>query len=633
MIKFLYCIVLAITVCSCNEKKAISLFIPVDQQIAIRKGTRTAEGLPGPKYFQNHADYSIKAILDPAGRNVKGEEIIHYYNASPDTLQRLVVNIFQDIYRKGNVRNEPIIPDDITYGVLVQDVKLNGQKVKGNFIDRYFTLMVIELTNPLLPSSNLELSLNWQFKIPQFTKMRMGMYDNSSFFIGYWFPHIAVYDDISGWDKFPYMGIQEFYNDYSNFDVDISTPPGYLVWATGTLQNAKDIFTENILNRINKSRLGDSVIHIIDSENYRKHDILRNNSSNHWIYKADNVNDFAFASSDHYLWDATSAMNKGKSTERVGVNAVYRKESNFSEVASDARKSVDLLSWEIYGIAFPYPQITIFEGGQGGMEYPMMANDATFPSRKETAELTFHEIAHNYFPFLVATNEQKYAWMDEGLTEMYTKEISKYFDTWESIQRNPSNKVNNEYYSPFGDMVGKELDVPLMVPSTEMLISYETQIYDKSSLAFFYLKDYLGKEKFRNCLQEFIKRWKGKHPTPTDMFATFNTASQENLNWYFKPWFYEMCTADLSLTNCSITKGSIYVVIENHGALPVPVKLNVYFSDGSQDSICYSVKIWKNGDTRFSIKKHFNKEIIKLILGDEEIPDSYEDDNVFLIKK
>jgi hypothetical protein len=625
------CFLLLILIFSCVEKRTPGLYIPIDQQIAIRKGTRTQTGIPGPRYFQNHADYSIKASLEPVSRNVKGEEIIHYFNSSPDTLQRIVINIFQDVYRRGNVRNEPINPDDITYGVLIQDVKLNGQKLKGNFIDRYFTLMVIELTKPLLPDSNIEISMSWQFKVPTITKMRMGSYDNSSFFIGYWFPHIAVYDDISGWDKFPYMGIQEFYNDYSNFDVEIAVPANYLVWGTGILQNSKEIYTDGILEKLNMSRAGDSVFHIIDSANYAKHNILRNTGPSVWRFKAENVTDFAFATSDHYLWDATSAMNKGKNTQRVSVSAVYRKESNFKEVASDARKSVDLLSWEIYGIAFPYPQITIFEGGQGGMEFPMMANDASFPSRKETAELTFHEIAHSYFPFLVGTNEQKYAWMDEGLTEMYTKEISRYFDTWESVQRNPANKVNNEYYSPFSDMVGKELDVPLMVPSTEMLISYETQIYDKSSLAFYYLKEYLGKDKFRSCLQEFIKRWTGKHPTPTDLFATLNSSSGENLDWYLKPWFYEICTADLALKNCSVNNGKVSVDIVRHGALPVPVKLNVYFNDGSHDSLYYSVKVWKKGDTIFSVQGKFNKPIVKLILGDDEIPDSNEDDNVCIL--
>ncbi len=631
ILKKLTCFLSLILTFSCVEKKSTALYIPIDQQNAIRKGTRTQTGIPGPRYFQNHANYSIKASLDPVAKNVRGQETIHYFNSSPDTLQRIVINIFQDVYRRGNVRNEPISFDDITYGVLIQDVKINGQKLKGNFIDRYFTLMVLELTKPLLPDSNMEISLNWQFKIPTITKMRMGSYDNSSFFIGYWFPHIAVYDDISGWDKFPYMGIQEFYNDYSNFDVEITVPANYLVWGTGVLQNSREIFTGGILEKLNKSAKEDSVVHIIDSANYAKHNILSNNGPNTWRFKAENVTDFAFSASDHYLWDASSVKNESGSWNRIAVNAVYRKESNFKEVASDARNSIKLLSSQIYGIPFPYPQITVFEGGQGGMEYPMVANDASFPSRKETAELTFHEIAHSYFPFLVGTNEQKYAWMDEGLTEMYTKEISRYFDTWESVPRNPANKVNNEYYTPFGDMVGKELDVPLMVPSTEMLISYETQIYDKSSLAFYYLKEYLGKDKFRRCMQEFIKRWTGKHPTPTDLFATLNSASDENLNWYLKPWFFEICTADLGLKNCSVNNGKISVDIVNHGALPVPVKLNVYFSDGSHDSIYYSVKVWKRGETVFSVQRKFKKPVTKLILGDDEIPDSNEDDNVYIV--
>lgn len=631
-LKPLFCSIIIIVEISCASKKSNNLYIPVDQQIAIKKGTRTQTGLPGPRYFQNRADYSIKASLDPGKYSLRGQETIHYYNNSPDTINRLVINIFQDLYRKGNVRNIPISPDDVTYGVLVQDLKINRQKVKGNYIDRYFTLMVVDLDKPMIPNSNLEVSLSWQFRIPTITKKRMGAYDNSSFFIAYWFPHIAVYDDLSGWDKFPYMGIQEFYNDYSNFDVEITVPQNYIVWGTGLLQNAKDLFTDNIFNKILSSQTSDSIFHIVEYENYQKHNIFKNANSKVWKFNATNVTDFAFATSDHYLWDASSVLTEEKTGKRSSVNAVYRPESNFKEVAFFARKSVSLLSNEIYGIAFPFPQITIFEGGLDGMEFPMMANDASYPTRKETVELTFHEIAHSYFPFLVGTNERKYAWMDEGLTEMYTKEISRYFDTRESVRRNSVNKINNEYYTTFNDIVGKELDVPLMVPSTEMLISYETQVYDKASLAFSYLKEFLGKEKFQNALQEFIRRWTGKHPTPIDFFASLNASSGQDLNWFIKPWFYEIGTADLSLAKCSVKSGKINADVIKHGSLPVPIKLNVYFNDGSKDSIYFKADVWKNGDTLFSVSKNFKKPVIKLVLGDNEIPDSNRDDNVYFLK-
>jgi hypothetical protein len=617
---------------SCNPKQSNRLYIPVDQQIAIKKGTRTAIGIPGARYFQNKADYSIRATLDPRTYNLKGQETIHYFNNSPDTLQRLVFNIFQDVYRKGNVRNEPIHPDDVTFGVLVQDLVINGEKVKGNYIDRHFTLMVIDLVKPILPNTSSDISLSWQFRMPMFTKMRMGSYDHSTFFVGYWYPHIAVYDDISGWDKFPYMGIQEFYNDYSNFDVEITVPPDYLVWGTGLLQNGKDLFTEDIYKNIVASQTNDSVTHIVMPENYQKHNILRTHESTKWKFAAENVTDFAFAAGDHCMWDATSVLANDKSTTRTFVNAVYRKESNYKEVAYCARKSISLLSKEIYGLPFPYPQMTVFEGGQDGMEFPMMANDASTPSRKETAELTFHEVAHSYFPFLVGTNEQKYAWMDEGLTEMFTKEISSYFETRDTVQRKPTTKVNNEYYTPFNEVVGKELDVPLMVPSTEMLISYETQIYDKASLAFYYMQEFLGKEKFKSAMQEFIKRWTGKHPTPIDFFATLNTSVGENINWFIRPWFYEICTADLALGKCSVKSNKVSAEIINHGKLPVPIKLNIYFNDGTRDSIYYAVNVWRNGDTTFTVNKKFSKPIIKLILGDDDIPDSNDEDNVFIVK-
>jgi len=165
-----------------------------------------------------------------------------------------------------------------------------------------------------------------------------------------------------------------------------------------------------------------------------------------------------------------------------------------------------------------------------------------------------------------------------------------------------------------------------------MLISYETQTYDKSALALYYLKEFLGKDKFQKAIQEFIRRWEGKHPTPIDFFATLNAASGQDLNWFLRPWFYEICTADLAIGTCSVHSGKVSAEILNHGKLPVPIKLNVYFNDGSRDSIYYAADIWKNGDTLFTLSKTFKKPIVKLILGDDEIPDSNEDDNIFIVK-
>jgi hypothetical protein len=603
------------------------IFVPLEVQKAIKKGTRTTTGFPGKKYFQNKADYKIKTSFDPKSGILKGEETILYFNNSPDTLRNILFNIYQDIFKKGNNRSTRVDPEDLTDGVKIDKLIANGDAIGDSLWRRTSTFLSLRLKKFVLPGTTSEFQVSWQLHIPVKTHIRMGTYDTTSFFIAYWYPQIAVYDDIDGWDRIAHVGLQEFYREYAHFDVEITMPQNYLVWATGLLQNSGEIFTDELLNKLAYSEKSDTTCHIVTDAAYKAGNMFRSSGTHVWKFVADNVLDFAFGTSDHYLWDACSAIINPQTGQRVKVNAAYRKQSNFTKAAGIAAKSIQLLSNELYNVSFPYPVLTVFDGGPGGMEFPMIVNNQSSRNNRGTIGLTTHEIAHTYFPYYVGTNEQKNAWLDEGLTSYITEKANEYYDTAYPLAKFYKKEERFPAVRSYNNWMGSELDVPLMILSSELNQSYRNQAYTKSSVAYHFMEEFLGKELFTKALKEFMSRWNGKHPVPTDFFFTFNEVCKQDLSWFFKPWFYEMEVADLALENATIKSNHLKVSIHRKGNLPVPVKLTVQFADGSIDIIYAHSDIWKNSSPIYKIDKKYNKQIKKLVLGDDSIPDFAKGDN------
>jgi hypothetical protein len=618
-------------VCLCMSSMVLAqnegIFVPARVQKAIKKGTRTVTGVPGKSYFQNRADYKIKTSFEPKSGTLKGEETILYYNNSHDTLRNILFNLYQDVFKKGTTRNSRVEAEDLTDGVKIEKLLNNGQSLGDSLWRRNSTLFWSRLKKYILPGATTEFVLSWQLHIPSKTQLRMGTYDSTSFFIAYWYPQIAVYDDIDGWDRIAHLGEQEFYREYANYDVEITMPQNYLVWATGLLQNSSEIYSDELLNRVSNSEKSDTSCHIITESNYKSGKLFRSVGAHVWKFKAENVLDFAYGTSDHYMWDACSALINPQTGQRIKVNAVYRKQSNFSKVAGIASKSIQLLSHEIYNVPFPYPQLTVFDGGPGGMEFPMIVNNQPAFNNEGTIGLTTHEIAHTYFPFYVGTNEQKHAWLDEGLTTCFTEKANEYYDTAYPLAKTFKEEKNFQAAKYFSNWMGGELDVPLMVLSSEMNQSYGMQVYEKASVCYHFMEEFLGKELFASAIKEFIIRWNGKHPVASDFFFTFNDVCKQDLSWFIKPWFYEMGVADLALENASIKSNHLRVNIHRKGNLPVPVKLTIKFADGSEDIIYARTDVWKNKNPFYKIDKKYSKPIRKLILGDDFIPDFAKEDN------
>ncbi len=552
---------------------------------------------------------------------LKGSEEVTYFNHSPDTLKMIRLKLLHNLYKKGGQRADDIDPKDVTDGVKIDLLSINGIVIEKSMLREHDTYLDVQLKAPLIAHASLKLAVNWEFTMPvSENATRECVCDPTTFFIPYFYPEIAVYDDIHGWASAPYNGLQEFYHDFSNYDVTITLPKGYQAWATGEWQNASDVLQPVYLDRWKKAHGSTEVINVFSEADLKAGNVFKKAKKNIFQFKATEVPDFTFAASAHYNWDATSVIVDEKFGRRTLVSAVYDSESNdFKQVARIAANGLHLMSNWLPGYPFPYPCLTVFNGNDG-MEYPMMINDASV-SEEYVTSLTVHEAAHTYFPFMMGINEQDYAWMDEGWANFFDHFLA------DSLENKRSS------ISAWG--FGNDWEVPPMVPSRALDgRSYGFAAYTRPQLAYTQLYDLLGYEKFQECLSVYITRWKGKHPGPYEFFNTFNNVSGQNLDWYWKPWFFEFGYPDLSLTVSKMdnaTSGSDYVVyVSRKGIIPVPIQLEIEYSDGSKESIHKTADAWKDTSKRtWQVPLGPGKTPKKVTLGGKTIPEVKPVDNVW----
>jgi len=587
---------------------------------AEKNQTRTKKGTPGLKYWQNRTSYNITAEVIPSGKKLIGSEIITFKNNSPDTLDHLVMHIYQDLYKKGTPKDDNIHIDDIHSGVKIESVKVKEKQIAELQSDK--TLLMIDLKDSILPSEIISVEVKWNFTIPTKSDIRMGGKDSTSFFLGHWFPRIAVYDDLKGWDLNIHSGGKEFYYDIGDFEYSVKVPQSYFVWGTGLLQNAEKVLSKNIFEKFNRAQKSDSIIHIVRPEDFKRGEKLT--KDNTWKFKAKNVSDVAFGISDHFLWDATSTKI---AENRIFVESAYPSESeDFKEVVRLAKKSIKYLSTELPGVPYPFPKVAVFNGknGKSGMEYPMIANNPSADNFGRTVDVTVHEISHNYFPFYVLTNETEHAWMDEAFASMiphqYQKETGPslnrllrytgYVSKWANTDRNISTNTNS-------NLVKGKISA--------------FNFYAKPSVALYVLQDMLGKELFKKCMITYIETWKNKHPAPEDFFNIVNATADKNLNWFWKSWFYEKRYPDLSIHKLESIDNSHEITIKSIGDLPVPIKLNITFSDLTTTNLNQTAAVWeKNSQYVFTVKS--DQKIKSIKLGNDNIPDTDSSNNFYEVK-
>lgn len=600
------------------------LNIPVNYKDAYEIGTRSMDGYPGDYYWQNKAIYKMGVYVFTEEGRIKGKGEINYINNSPDELEIIVFKNYQDIYQKGSTRNVYVDPGDLHDGLVISKIGINGTNyLNEQVLRKDGSNMFLVLPEELQPNDSVQISINWEFSIPEHYLHRFGKYSDQSFFLAYWYPQIAVYDDVDGWNYFQYEGMQEFYNDFNNYEVKINVPAGYVVWSTGVLQNSSEVFETKFSQRYREVYNSIDPAFIIDSVDIHKSQVTRKKKWNQWYFIANNVTDFSFALSNEYMWKGTSVKSEASSKVEVFVSCVYPPvNKNFDKVLNIAVETMKELNLKSPGVKYPFNEYTIFCGSEG-MEFPMMSNQGDKDSREETVFVTSHEITHAYFPFLTGINESKYAWMDEGLTMLLPYEVQMRLD---SLTDPLAQSV-----SIYNSVAGTELDVPLMFPSVLLgangFTSYQVQAYHKSFVALYVLKKMIGDSLFLNSLRGFIEVWKEKHPSPFDFFNYLNNNTSMDLNWYWHDWFFSSLYPDLAVELKETNSLQKVISIKNTGGLPLPVDLNIKYDDGSVKRIHYKADVWKNDDQIIDVKIESYKNPVTIFLGNNHVPDIYPKDN------
>jgi hypothetical protein len=595
--------------------------LPIDRhtQKAFLKETRSLNGLPGKAYWQNQGNYDIDVRFDPESRKVAGTVSIEYYNNSPDTLKTLAFKLYPNLYKANAMRNTVISPGDLGQGMHLSDVKVAGQKIDSNKRVIRGTNMTIKGVH-VLPHGMTNVSMAFDYTLNKGSFNRTGQIDEGTYFIAYFFPRLTVYDDVDGWNDYAYLGKEEFYNDYGNFNVSITVPGNYCLWATGDQTNKNDVYDQRIIDRIHKAEQSDSVTDVITEEDLENRNITKKDNFHTWKFEAKMVTDFAFALSRNYIWKSSSVIVDNVSGRRTRVDAVFNpNHRSYNRVISYNRQTVDIISHSFPGIPFPYSHQTIVDG-LDAMEYPMMVNNLPFEDPKDIVEFTAHEVFHTIFPFYVGTNETKYSFMDEGwatMTEfMFHPRIA------------PDVPLNYDI-SPVNDYAGLAEDVPLMTPTAQLYGSARFADKDlKPALSLWYLKDLLGEQKFAEITRYYINVWSGKHPTPYDFFNCMNKGAGIDLNWYWKKWYFDKAIPDLAISKVDIKNGHCVITISNVGGAPVPVHLTIYLTNGKKQTIFRKFTVWQRTN-KFKIEVEGGSKVMKIKLGDPYDADINSGNNIW----
>jgi len=570
---------------------ADTLPVPHAFQRALRAETRSADGAPGKRYWQQRVDYRIRARLEPRTMEVSGSETITYENHSPDTLDELWLNLGQNVFAPGNPRDR-VVP--VTGGFELARVAVEGTPVvlrpRGNAAS-LTTSERVELPRPLEPGGAVELSVDWSFVVPEGT-FRMGREGKEVFFLAQWYPQIAVYDDLDGWARDPYLGDGEFYLEYGDFDVELTVPAGWLVSASGVLQNPEEVLTAQAVERLGAlSR--DRVTHIVsraDRDAGRATAVGGPEGTLTWHWVAENVRDFAWGASDRYVWDGTVATYESDdgTTRSSEIFALYRPDRpNWDHAAEYARHAIESHS---YWYPYPWPHMTVNEGViGGGMEYPMITIIGGGSTPISLYGVIAHELGHMWWPMVVGSNERRYAWMDEGLAS-FAEDLAtpKLF---------PDVDAGLNTMNGYLRIAGTDQETPSMRPADLYgpFGNRGTASYGKPASAFRALRTILGPATFDEAMRTYIRRWAFRHPHPLDLFHTFEDVGGSDLDAYFHDWMYTTRVLDQAVAAVRPTDDGAEVEVESLGGILMPVIVEATSDAGGRTRVMLSVDAWRDG--------------------------------------
>ena len=560
-------------------------FRQLDELLPTPNTIRTASGAPGHAYWQQRADYTIRATLDESRRALSGAGTITYYNNSPDSLKYLWLQLDQNIYRQdSDARQSATLPSRDAWagrteqtGVKFDALRtvLEGRTFPGGFdilavkdssgralphtINK--TMMRVDLPQPLKPGARVTFSVDWRYNINEQKILggRSGYekFDdkNDLYEIAQWFPRMAAYYDVYGWQHKQFLGAGEFTLEFGDYDVRITTPADHIVASTGELQNPGEVLTATQRQRLETARTAKKPVIIVTQAEAEAAEKSRSTATKTWHFKAKNVRDFAFASSRKFIWDAQGVKS---GNQNVMAMSYYPKEGNpLWEKYSTQAIIHTIEQYNKYSFDYPYPTSISVNGPVGGMEYPMITFNGPRPSKdKKTGELTYsqrtkygligviiHEVGHNYFPMIVNSDERQWTWMDEGLNSFLQYLAQQAWEeNWPDSRGEPRRIT---------DYMKSRNQVPIMTNS-ESVLQFGNNAYAKPAAALNVLREtVLGRELFDFAFKEYANRWKFKRPTPADFFRTMEDASGTDLDWFWRGWFYTTDNVDVSVDGIS----------------------------------------------------------------------------------
>ena len=532
---------------------------------------RTASGAPGPKYWQQRADYVIKCEMDEPNFSIKGSETITYYNNSPDVLTYLWLQLDENQHssvNNANYQNSTNLSRIYTTGQLDQMATTGTDNGNGEIIKKITdattgkslsyrinkTMMRVNLPAPLKPGQKFVFSIDWTYKITnRYQFFGRGGYEifsedgNALFTITQWFPRLCVYSDFQGWQNHQFAGTGEFALVFGNYSVQITAPADHVVMATGECVNYNQLLTPAQMARWTKAQTSKEPVEIVTLDEAKQAEAQKSKATRTWVFKADNVRDFAWASSRKFVWDAMPAYVEGK---KVMCMSAYPKEAyGLWRKYSTKLVAHTIKTYSKFSIPYPYPVAQSIEASNG-MEYPMICfnngrteKDGTYSeaTKNGMVGVIIHEVGHNFFPMIVNSDERQWSWMDEGLNTFVQYLTEEMYDNKFPSRRGPAFSIVDYMKLP------KDQLEPIMTNS-ENIINFGPNAYAKPSVGLNILREtVMGRELFDESFKEYARRWAFKHPTPADFFRTMEDASGEDLDWFWRGWFYGTEACDIAL--------------------------------------------------------------------------------------
>ena len=611
---------------------------------------RNSDGTPGPQYWQNRADYKVKAVLDTSTNIITGKVVISYSNMSPNSLSFVWLQLDQNI-TKANSRAassyNPVNLKKDKKGYHLKSVKIfEGGKWQDADYLVSDTRMQIKLQRSLSAKNGiLKIAIAYNYLLGA-KDPRAGFLETKNgriYEISYWYPRMCVYDDIRGWDTLPYLGTGEFYLDYGNIDYTVTVPKGMLVVGSGTLLNPAETLSIKQRTRLEKARASDITTLIrtpeeVETEVNESKKAKAKPKLVTWHFKMTNTRDAAWAASAAFVWDAVRInLPHGKKSLAMSVYPVESiGKDSWSSATKYLKNAIEIFSrkWFVY----PYPVAINVGAGVGGMEFPGITFDYWKAKSKHLWVLISHEIGHNWFPMVVGSNERRYAWMDEGFNTFIDIYAQEEFNNGQFAPKRDGE------YAPKGGNPADEIISVITKSGIPPIMTYADYFenrndihpvsYFKTAFGLVLLRQIiLGTKRFDYAFKNYIHNWAYKHPSPNDFFRSIENGSGEDLAWFWRGWFLNNWQLDQSVDSVSYVnndpKQGAIIILENRKRLAMPVLITITETNGKQYDLKLPVEIWRHG-SKWSLKLQSTSKIKKIELdAKHQLPDINRDNNVW----